>query len=292
MSADAGVVRAERVEAQTVDDGDERRLCGEKSDDERGRVHRVRDARARDRMRVIRLPAAMGGELPGVRYVRDNVDGLALRQRWRRRRKPSSAADTSRLEVAASCATRGLKPEVIMMEPHVMGRLWNADIAKHYEALYGRGHVPPLEQGEGHRRRRRRRGARVLLESGETIDADLVVVGIGATAPVPSRAWTPRRVAWAASRWMRGLRALGPFVEPGSVYAIGDIAAFPLKLTGETVRLEHVKHARDSAAYVGDLIAGKTPPEYDPTPYFYGRARTSRHRTRRQLGLLRRSNRR
>ena len=183
-----------------------------------------------------------------------------------------------------------------MMEPHVMGRLWNADIAKHYGGVVRseRGHVPPLEQGEGHRRRRRRRARGVLLESAgddrrgfgrrrHRGDGAGPLRGLGRPGGSRGR----RQGGCAVSR--RGPAA----VEPGSVYAIGDIAAFPLKLTGETVRLEHVKHARDSAAYVGDLIAGKTPAEYDPTPYFYSaRLRTSRHRTRRQLGLLRRSNRR
>ena len=46
-ATDAGVVRAARGRAQTVDDGDERRLRGEESDDARGRVLRVRAARAR-----------------------------------------------------------------------------------------------------------------------------------------------------------------------------------------------------------------------------------------------------
>ena len=223
---------------------------------------------------VIRLPAAMGGELPGVRYVRDNADGLALAAAMETAKKAAViGGGYIGLEVAASCATRGLKPEVIMMEPHVMGRLWNADIAKHYEALYeARGatfhrssKVKDIVAGADGAARG------VLLESGETIDADLVVVGIGATAPVPFEGLDAPEGRVGGVKVDARFRASGPAVEPGSVYAIGDIAAFPLKLTGETVRLEHVKHARDSAAYVGDLIAGKTPAEYDPTPYFYSR---------------------
>ena len=40
------------------------------------------------------------------------------------------------LEVAASCAARNMNPAVVMMEPHVMARLWSPEIAAHYENLY------------------------------------------------------------------------------------------------------------------------------------------------------------
>ena len=87
---------------------------------------------------VIRLPAAMGGELPGVRYVRDNADGLALAAR--------GDGEESRRHRRRIHRVRGrrvvrdvVETEVIMMEPHVMGRLWNADIAKHYGVVQARG---------------------------------------------------------------------------------------------------------------------------------------------------------
>ena len=237
----------------------------------------------------------MGGELPGVRYVRDNADGLALAAAMETAKKAAVVGGGYiGLEVAASCATRGLKPEVIMMEPHVMGRLWNADIA---EALRG---VVRSGGATFHRSSKVKdivagadgaaRGVR--LESGETIDADLVVVGIGATAPVPFEGLDAPEGRVGGVKVDARFRASGPLVEPGSVYAIGDIAAFPLKLTGETVRLEHVKHARDSAAYVGDLIAGKLRRSTIDALLLQPRLSNIRHRTRRQLGLLRRSNRR
>ena len=56
---------------------------------------------------VIRLPAAMGGELPGVRYVRDNADGLALAAAMEAAKKAAViGGGYIGLEVAASCATR------------------------------------------------------------------------------------------------------------------------------------------------------------------------------------------
>lgn len=224
---------------------------------------------------VIRLPEAIGGTLPGVHYVRNNADGLALVEAMDKATKAVVVGGGYvGLEVAASCATRGLKPEVVMMEPHVMARLWNADIAQHYERLYEtRGTTfhrssklkAILADADG-----KARG--IELESGAVIDADLVVVGVGATAPVPFTGLDAPEGRVGGIKVDSRFRASGADVAPGSVYAIGDIAAFPLKLAdNEIVRMEHVKHARDSATLVGNIIAGKSDDEYDYTPFFYSR---------------------
>merc|ERR1719478_1242187 len=38
--------------------------------------------------------------------------------------------------VAAACAARGLAPHCILMESHVMSRLWTPAIAERYESLF------------------------------------------------------------------------------------------------------------------------------------------------------------
>lgn len=60
-----------------------------------------------------------------------------------------------------------------------------------------------------------------------------------------------------------------------SVYAIGDVAAFPVKIFGETRRLEHVDSARKSARHVVAAIMepGKMG-EFDYLPFFYSRVFT------------------
>lgn len=53
---------------------------------------------------------------------------------------------------------------------------------------------------------------------------------------------------------------------PG-VYAIGDIATFPVKMYGDRmVRMEHVANARAMAAHVVDVITGSTKESYDYLP--------------------------
>lgn len=60
------------------------------------------------------------------------------------------------------------------------------------------------------------------------------------------------------------------------VYAVGDVAAFPLKMKGgELTRVEHVDNARKSVMQAVQAIKaeekGETIPDYDYLPYFYSR---------------------
>jgi len=57
-----------------------------------------------------------------------------------------------------------------------------------------------------------------------------------------------------------------------SVYAIGDVAAFPVKAFGETRRLEHVDSARKSAKHVvAAIMEPDKTGEFDYLPFFYSR---------------------
>lgn len=57
-----------------------------------------------------------------------------------------------------------------------------------------------------------------------------------------------------------------------SVYAVGDVAAFLVKLFGETRRLEHVDSARQSAKHVvAAIMAPDKTTDFDYLPFFYSR---------------------
>lgn len=60
-----------------------------------------------------------------------------------------------------------------------------------------------------------------------------------------------------------------------SVYAVGDVAAFPVKLYGEIRRLEHVDSARKSARHaVAAIMEPEKTGEFDYLPFFYSRVFT------------------
>lgn len=57
-----------------------------------------------------------------------------------------------------------------------------------------------------------------------------------------------------------------------SVYAVGDVATFPIKIFGETRRLEHVDSARKSARHaVAAIKMAEKAGEFDYLPFFYSR---------------------
>lgn len=105
------------------------------------------------------------------------------------------------------------------------------------------------------------RVAAVVLEGGERIEADLVVVGIGVT-PITDFIDGVERdehggvVVDATMRAVEGL------------YAAGDIAAFPDPRTGERIRIEHWRTALQLGRIAGSNVAG-THATYDAVPFFW-----------------------
>jgi NADPH-dependent 2,4-dienoyl-CoA reductase/sulfur reductase-like enzyme len=108
-----------------------------------------------------------------------------------------------------------------------------------------------------------RRVTGVRLSNGSTLEADLVIVGLGAT---PNTDW---------------LADSGVPVEDGvicdehnracdHVFAAGDVASWINPRFGTRMRVEHRMHAAEQAAHVARTIAedGATEP-FAPTPFFW-----------------------
>ena len=158
--------------------------------------------------------------------------------------------------------------------PSSPARLWTPEIAAKYESLYeSKGvtfhrstKVVKIVERDG-------RAVGVEIEGGTVLEADVVVVGVGAgapTAPFDQLDSTPEKHP-GGIRVDATFAASGPGVQPKSVYAIGDVAAFPLN-GGDLVRMEHVAHARASAAHAAAAVmdpANDAP--YTYLPYFYSR---------------------
>ena len=108
------------------------------------------------------------------------------------------------------------------------------------------------------------------LKDGRVLEADIVVVGVGAR---PLTALFKGQV----EEEKGGIKIDGFFKTsmPG-VYAVGNVATFPIKLHNEMRRVEHVDHARKSAEQAVKAIkaseTGKEIEEYDYLPYFYSRS--------------------
>lgn len=225
----------------------------------------------------IRLTRTPGHDLKGIMYLRDNDEALALFDALQ-----ASIGKTVivvgggyiGMEVAAAALTVGCKVTMVFPEDHLMPRLFTPEIAAFYEKVYTEKGATLVNKGrlckaflgddDGNVR-----GIMTCQEGKEDqeIEGSLVVVGVGA------RASTQLYKGKLDMDERGGVKVDGTLkTSADGVYAVGDIATFPLKMYDDRpVRMEHVQNARDSANHaVTAIVTGSTEP-YDYLPYFYSR---------------------
>lgn len=206
-----------------------------------------------------RLPAAIGGDLPGVHTIRTLADIERLApQMTAGRRLLVVGGGYIGLEAAAVARKLGLTVALIEAAPRILGRVACAQTADHIRALHGRHGVEIREgvglarlTGEGH-------VTGALLADGRQIAADLAIVGIGVA---PDTALAPDL----AQPGGFAVDAMGRTADP-AVWAAGDCALLPFR--GAPARLESVQNAIDQAEAVAANLLGAGQP-YDPRPWFW-----------------------
>ncbi|XP_076908656.1 monodehydroascorbate reductase 4, peroxisomal-like [Bidens hawaiensis] len=172
------------------------------------------------------------------------------------------------MEVAASLVINKINVTMVFPEPHCMGRLFTPKIASYYEEFYKSKGVKFVKgtvmssfviNPEG-------KVTGVNLKDGSYHPADLVVVGIGIR---PNTSLFEGQLTLEKG----GIKVNSQLqTSNSSVYAVGDVASFPVKIFGEIRRLEHVDAARKSARHaVSAIMEPDTTPEFDYLPLFYSR---------------------
>nr|WP_298931964.1 FAD-dependent oxidoreductase [uncultured Erythrobacter sp.] len=207
-----------------------------------------------------------GANLKGVFYVRDKRDADAMMAALDAGSKRAVVIGGGYIGLEAAAVLRKLGSEVTLLEmlPRVLARVAGEDLSRFYEAEHRRQGVDVrLETGVSEIIGDDGGVTGVLLENGDTIDCDMVVVGIGIVPAV-----APLIAAGAAG-------SSGVDVDfccrttLDDVYAIGDCAAHANPYAGSAViRLESVQNAHDMANTAAKAIMGDKQ-EYNALPWFW-----------------------
>ncbi len=211
--------------------------------------------------------AGAGGELEGVRVLRNLDDGIALRAALEQRpRVAIVGAGFIGCEVAQTARKQGLDVTLIDIAPTPMLPL--GPVLGEWCAALHRDHGVDLRLGTGVAALHgAARVEAVELTDGSRVAADLVVVGLGA---LPNTEW----LAGSGLPLNPGLECDATLTAVGDpdILGAGDIVSWPHPLAGgDAIRIEHWTVAAEQGQLAGRNVL-ESPDErkpYDQPPYFW-----------------------
>ena len=166
------------------------------------------------------------------------------------------------LEAAGLLATMGIAVDVVEMAPRLMQRAVSPTISEWFLGFHrsrgNRVHLSTVVKAVEHRSD----GATVVLDTGERIECDAVILAAGV---MPNA-----ELAEAAGLKVENGIVVDEFLVTSdpAISAIGDCAYYPSRHLPGMVRLESVQNATDQGRAVAAWLMGEAAP-YDALPWFW-----------------------
>lgn len=205
----------------------------------------------------LKLP---GADLAHVHYLRTQADseGIIAAVQAGARRAVVIGASFIGLEVAAALRQRGIETHVVAPEARPLERIMGPALGDFVRELHeSKGVVFHLQQTAT-----RFEADAVVLENGERLACDLVVIGVGVR---------PRTaLAEAAGLDVDHGVMVNEYLQTSipDIYAAGDIARWPDPCSGERIRVEHwVVAQRQGQAAARNMLGAKQ--MFTQAPFFW-----------------------
>ena len=208
----------------------------------------------------------MGGTegLDGVHVLRSLDDCLALRADFEAmpQRVVVVGAGFIGAEVAATARGRGLDVTLVEALPTPLSRVLGDEMGRVCAEVH-RDHGVDLRTGVGvDRISGDGRVQQVTLSDGSTVDADVVVVGIGV---IPNTEW----LDGSGLELGDGVLCDASCLAAEGVTAAGDVARWPNELFGETMRVEHWDNAAQQGSHAARRLLDPAVGPFAPVPWFW-----------------------
>lgn len=204
-----------------------------------------------------------GFGLGGVHTLRTAADAEAIRGEARSAHRVALVgAGFIGMEVAATLTKVDAEPIVIDVEDRVWASVFPTPVSRFLQRYFEERGVR-FQLGVGVRALEgTTRVQRVILEDGDELPADLVVIGVG----LEPNDQLGREAGLAVADGI----VVDSYCETtaGHIYAAGDVARHPDPVFGDLVRTEHWDHARAQGRIAGRNMAGAREP-YEHVSYFY-----------------------